>query len=131
MHKVGIQLTETMPAKTKIMNAEYFHARVCVELARYAREMLESVTYHGTAMDAVCEALESGTDTTDSFVSATRALVETFWNDVAMDCVVNCMMHQKTARKNADIIIDRTNIQIHHGYPNDVFILCGGLEPQK
>lgn len=115
------------------MNAEYFHARMCVALARIARDMIESLdnaTYHGTAMDEACCALESGADGSDPFVDATRDLVESFWNDVVAECVADCMTHPKWKRKNTEVVVDRWNMQIRHGYPNDVFVLCGGLEPQ-
>jgi hypothetical protein len=114
------------------MNGEYFHARVCVQLARFARDiargLLGNNTYHGTAIDDACDALESGAESADPFVVATRALVDSFWNEVAVECAADCMTHPKSARKSTEPVIDRWNMQIRHGYPNDVFILCGGLE---
>ena len=118
------------------MNAEYFHARLCGTLSRMARTMLESIksithddhTYHGTPIDAACDALEKGTESADPFVVESRERVESFWNDVVAECVADCMAHPLSKRKNTDVVLDHWNMQIRHGYPNDVFVLCGGFE---
>lgn len=117
------------------MNAEYFHARTCILLGGFARDILDSlgVAYRGTDIEGACDALESprhasAVPLVNEFVAAVDVIVEAFLNALAVECAADCMCHPKWRRKSDGVPLDRWNMHIQRGYTNDVFVLCGGLE---
>ena len=114
------------------MDVAYYQKRWYVAFAQLARTILHDLgTYPPDVPDvtSALDSLEYGLESDDPLIIATHELVEECVSDIVSQLVIECMSNPKTKRRcEKKPRIDYSNIRIRHGYPYDMFVLCGGLE---
>lgn len=111
------------------MDAYYFRERMGVAFAQIGRSILLNIARpHPPELTSALDALEFGLPSHDSLIIATHELVGEFISDMTSKIVVECMKNPKAKRRRERISTDFSNVRIRHGYPYDIFTLCGGLE---
>lgn len=118
------------------MDGVYFHEKMCALLAQLGNDILTNLEKNmqiplpastAQVLD-VLDALETGRPSADPLAISTHEIVQGFIGDMLSGLVVKCMKYPKTRRRREEPPLDHVNVQIRQGYPNDAFILCGGLE---
>ena len=112
------------------MNACYFRERWYVAFAQLGRAVLNDLGIHLDDVTSVLDALESGSSelSSDPLIIATHELVGELMSDMVSDIVFECIENPKAKRRCEKTSTDFSNVRIRHGYPYDVFVLCGGLD---
>lgn len=115
------------------MDSSYFHARTCVYLAQYGKQLHKNLGAYSETLGEALDALQlSSRSVEDSMIKATDELVGEFLGDIISSIVIECMQTPKAARRREDpLALDYSNMKIREGYANDIFVLCGGIELKK